>query len=95
MAKVIYAPVADEDLYSIAEFISRDNPGAAIKWIKKLQETCELLAENPELGEKPIEFGVPDCRLFSVGNYVIFYRSISEGIEVARIVHGKRDLKNL
>jgi toxin ParE1/3/4 len=38
---------------------------------------------------------VPGCRSFSVGNYVVFFRPIKNGIEVARIVHGSRDFRGL
>ncbi|MCR9115982.1 MAG: type II toxin-antitoxin system RelE/ParE family toxin [bacterium] len=59
-----------------------------------MREKCEALAENPKLGEKRPNFGPVGCRCVSVGNYVIFFSAISNGIEVARIIHGSRDLKN-
>jgi toxin ParE1/3/4 len=31
----------------------------------------------------------------SVGRYLVFYRIVADGIEVARILHGARDLKRL
>jgi toxin ParE1/3/4 len=60
-----------------------------------LRDECETLASHPQMGEERPGFGVPGCRSFSVGNYVIFFRPIAGGIEVARIVHGSRDLSNL
>jgi len=30
------------------------------------------------------------CDFFAVGNYLIFYRPIAEGIEVIRVLHGAR-----
>jgi toxin ParE1/3/4 len=30
-------------------------------------------------------------RIWSVGNYAIFFRSAQDGIEVIRVVHGARD----
>ena len=32
-------------------------------------------------------------RSFPVGNYLVLYRIIPDGIEVARVLHGARDLK--
>ncbi len=61
----------------------------------KIRQTCELLASHPEMGEKREGFGVPGCRSFSVGNYVIFFRGVTGGIEVARVIHGSRDIRNL
>lgn len=95
MANVIYAPEADEDLFGIVEYIARDKPEAARKWLRKIQETCETLATQPETGELRPGFGVPGARSFSVGNYVIFFRAIEDGIEVSRVIHGNRDMRNI
>ena len=54
-----------------------------------------MLAEQPEMGEERKGFGVLGCRSFAVGTYVVFYRAIEGGIQVARVVHGSRDLDNL
>jgi toxin ParE1/3/4 len=95
MAKVIYAPAAEDDLLGIAGFIAQDKPGAARKWLQTVREKCALRAANPQMGEERPGFGVPGCRCFSVGSYVVFFRPIDGGIEIARIVHGSRDLRNL
>jgi toxin ParE1/3/4 len=34
-------------------------------------------------------------RSFPVGNYVIFYREVSEGIEIIRVLHGARDIEGI
>ena len=95
MGKVIYSPRADADLFNIATSIAQDKPDAALHWLKSIRETCNLLATQTQMGEVRLGYGVPNCRSFSVGNYVIFFRPAEEGIEVARIVHGSRDLRNL
>ena len=95
MAKVIYAPEADDDIFGIVEFIARDKPEAARNWMRKIRETCDSIATQPKLGEERPGFGVPGCRSFSVGSYVIFFRVIEDGIEVARVIHGSRDMRNI
>ncbi len=95
MARVLYAPEAEGDLLSIAEYIARDKSDAARRWVQRMRDACQALAIQPEVGELRAGFGVPGCRSFSVGNYVIFFRPADDGIEVARIVHGSRDMKNL
>ena len=80
MATVIYAPEADDDLAGIVAYIARDKPKAARDWLAKIRQTCELLATQPEMGELREGFGVPGCRSFSVGNYVIFFRAADDGI---------------
>lgn len=95
MLSVFYSPEAENDLVGIADYIARDKPEAARSWVHRIRETCQMLAAEPNLGEMRTEFGVVGCRSFSVGNYGIFYRHKEVGIEVARVVHGSRDLRNL
>jgi toxin ParE1/3/4 len=33
-----------------------------------------------------------NLRSYSVGNYVIFYRPVQKGIEIARVIHAARDI---
>ena len=91
-AEVIYAPDADDDLESIVDYIARDKPKAARKWLENLKETCRTLADESGLGEERAGYGIPGCKTFSVGQYVIFFRPIDGGIEVSRVIHGSRDL---
>lgn len=95
MPRAVYAPEAEVDLIGIADFIARDKPEAARRWVQRIRETCDTLATQPEIGELRSGFGVAGCRSFSVGNYVIFFRPLESGIEVARVVHGSRDMRSL
>jgi toxin ParE1/3/4 len=95
MSSVFYSPEAENDLVGIADYIARDKPEAALRWFQRIRETCQMLAIQPSLGEMRTEFGVVGCRSFSVGNYVVFFRPKEVGIEVARVVHGSRDLRDL
>lgn len=92
MAEVVYAPQADDDLESIVDYIARDKPQAARDWLAKLKSTCMTIATQPGVGEERKGFGIPGCRSFSVGQYVVFFRPIKGGIEVSRIIHGSRDM---
>jgi toxin ParE1/3/4 len=40
-------------------------------------------------------FGKPGFRKYPVAPYLIFYRPTEIGIEVSRVVHGKRDLRGI
>jgi len=91
----MYAPEAENDLVSIAEYIARDKPEAARRWVARIRETCTMLAMQPEAGEARPEYGIRGCRSFSVGSYVVFFRATANGIEVARIIHGSRDILDL
>jgi toxin ParE1/3/4 len=85
---------ADEDLIDIWTYIARDNPPAADRLLDALDEKCQALAHNPQIGmaRDDIASGV---RYFPVGNYIILYRDLGDGIEVVRYVHGRRRLPGL
>jgi toxin ParE1/3/4 len=60
--------------------------------LDRIEEACQMLAENPEVGEVRNGFGIPGCRSFNVSRYVVFFRPNKNGIEVARILDASRDL---
>jgi toxin ParE1/3/4 len=82
---------AELDRVEIALHIARDNPVAAGHLVETIDEKCRLLARMPELGRKRPDLA-PKLRSFPVGNYVIFYRPMSDGIQLIRVLHGARDL---
>jgi toxin ParE1/3/4 len=53
-----------------------------------------MLVSNPGMGRKRDSLAL-NLRSFPVGNYLIFYRPINQGIEVIRILHGARDILSL
>jgi toxin ParE1/3/4 len=91
MSRAIYMPEAERDLTQIAEYIARDNLHAALAWVRELQAACDLLATQPAIGELigTVRFG--KVRRHAVGNYVIYYDPMDDGISVIRIVHGARE----
>ncbi len=54
----------------------------------------QTLATQPGIGRTRDELA-ERVRSFPVGNHVIFYRAIQDGIEVARVLSGFRDIPNL
>ena len=95
MAKVHYSSLAAKDLYDNAEYIARDKPDAAFRWIEAIEETCELLATNPEMGERRNIRNLGHCRSVTCGKYVIFFRGVADGVEIIRVVRGERDIAQL
>lgn len=94
MARLIISPTAKQDLSDIFDYIARDKPIAAANWVEKIEEKCKLIATVPDFGELRSEYGI-DVRSSVVGRYVIFYRAIKDGIEVARVISGDRDIRSL
>jgi toxin ParE1/3/4 len=94
MAIIRLSHLADSDLDSIHDYISQHSPRAANKVLDQLFDTLELLARQPELGEHRGDLD-QNILAFVVRPYAIFYEPATDGIHVARIVHGARDFPSL
>lgn len=94
MPAVLRTGKAHFDLVEIAFLIAEENPTAAHRWLDIIDEKCQLLARTPELGRKRADLA-PELRGLPVGNYVIFYRPVHDGIQVVRVLHGARDIPSL
>ncbi len=90
MGTAKFTPLARSDLKEIKAFIEQDNPKRAAQYMQLLKQKCENLALSPNIGTYQEEY----CGLhkFPVDNYLIFYRPSKTGIEVIRVLHGKRDI---
>jgi toxin ParE1/3/4 len=53
-----------------------------------------MLAEQPGLGSRR-DYIREGMRLWTMGVYLILYRIQAEGVEIVRVVHGRRDLKRI
>ena len=94
MSHVHKLPQAEEDLLDIWVRIASDSPFQADRFLDLLDDKMRLLADTPGMGRPRAELssglhGLP------VGNYLIFYRQASKGIEVVRVLHGARDIEAL
>ena len=94
MSRVIFIPQAEEDLFEIAVHIAQENPEAAIRFLERIEQICAVIAASPEIGRLREELA-PNLRSFPVDQYLIFYLPAKGGIEVARVLHGARDLPSL
>lgn len=91
MAVVRQTSKAAKDLIDIAVFVAADDPRAADQLLDIFDAKCRMLVGQPELGVLRKDLA-PGLRFLPVGNYLIFYRVIPDGIEVIRVLHGARDL---
>lgn len=94
MAKLFRTAQAAEDLIDIWLYIANDNCMAADKMLSRFESVFETLTEQPEFGAARSDIA-PDLRHFPVGNYLVLYRIIEEGVEIMRVVHGSRLLSQL
>ena len=89
MPEIVRTSRAELDLAEIWTYIAQDNRHAADRVIRRIDERLQLLVADPTMGE-PMEEHRPGLRATAVGNYVIYYSSTEDGIEVYRVLHGAR-----
>lgn len=89
---------AIEDLDGIWQFIFRDNPKAADAVEGEIRAACAMLAKAPLSGHLRSDLTPLPVRFWTIPkyrNYVIVYRPDSKPLEIIRILHGMRNLKQL
>ena len=91
MPRLLKSPQAEIDLENIWLYIAQDSPNNADRFLDLIQEKCELIADFPSLGESCAEL-INGLRSFPVGNYLIFYFPLENGVNIVRVMHGSRDM---
>ena len=89
-----FSDEAVRDLNEICEYIARNSPKAASDLFDAVRQKCKLVAGFPNMGKR-YETLAPNLRGFMVRDYLIFYYPREDGIDIARVVRGDRDLELL
>lgn len=88
--KVIWSPLAVERATEQAEFIARDKPEAARRWLEGIFDSTASLAEFPQSGRQTPEFGDSAFRELLYGSYRVLYRIESGQITILTVRHSRR-----
>ena len=97
MARYRIATPAMGDLHQIWDYYTTEaSEGVANQQLDRLYQRFLLLAEQPYIGVARPEFDA-EIRSHAVPNtnFIIFYFARRYGIEVARVIHGSRELFRL
>lgn len=86
-------PKAQDDLLEIWLYIAKDNVTAADRLLDRIASKCAGLADFPEIGPAREDIG-RRVRVLTVGNYVVLYRTNKDRVDIVRVVHGARDLRD-
>lgn len=94
MSRYRLSDQARNDLDEIWLYIASDDPSAADRFVDRIISIFRLLAAEPGIGSSRNELAEL-LRSFPIGNYVIFYRRIENGVEIVRVLSGFRDVFSL
>jgi toxin ParE1/3/4 len=86
---IIRTARADDGLIDIWTTIAADNPGAADRVLDAIGRRWQQLAQHPRSGLAREDIA-PGIRHLIVGQYLTLYRIGGEGIEIVRVLHGRR-----
>lgn len=82
-----------QSLMEIEEYISRDNPIAAVEFVDKLITITETIVDNPKKGRVVPELSLENIRELLFKNYRIVYLVKKKSIEVLTVFEGHQLLK--
>jgi plasmid stabilization system protein ParE len=91
-ARVVLAPRARADLFAMDSYLAERNPLAAERLSERLLHAMQTLARMPGMGRSCADLGLSSVRRFVVEQHHIFYMPTASGIQVVRVIHGRRDV---
>jgi len=59
--------------------------------LDRIDRVLRMLSEHPKAGRERPELA-PELRSFPVGNYIVYYLPLTNGIDVVRVLSGYLDI---
>ena len=95
MSSYIVLPLADEDIFEVWRYLyERAGVEVANRVESEFYAAFDVLAQNPRIGHKRSDLTSYPVLFFTVYSYMIVYRPHTP-LEIARVLHGKRDLRRI
>ncbi|MBW4512748.1 MAG: type II toxin-antitoxin system RelE/ParE family toxin [Scytonematopsis contorta HA4267-MV1] len=88
----ILSPRVEDDLAKIYAYISQDNLDAAERMLDKLLAACDLLTDNPKIGQVRADLTPLSVRFWLVHpRYFLIYRG-ENPVEIVRVLAANMDI---
>jgi toxin ParE1/3/4 len=88
--RVRWTPDAARDLELISKHIAETNPAAALRIVRAIYRSIEMLGAFPRRGRTGREAGTRELVLAPL-RYVVVYRIKEEQVQILRIYHGAQE----
>lgn len=72
--KLIWSPLAIEQVRDIAAYIALDKSSVAVQWVEKIFNSVERLSDFPDSGRVVAEIKRHEIREIVQGNYRVIYK---------------------
>lgn len=94
LRRIEIAERALNDLEEIWLHLSETSEKNADKILRQITDKFQKLLSFPEMGKERNDLLV-GLRIFPTGKFMIFYQRVDPGIEIVRVVHGSRDIRQV
>ncbi len=91
--KIIWSPLAVEQVQDIATYIALDKPSVAIEWTEKIFKSVDQLKEFPDSGRIVPEIKRKEIRELVLKNYRVIYKVKSKEILILVVKNYRQNLK--
>ncbi|MCY7408454.1 MAG: type II toxin-antitoxin system RelE/ParE family toxin [Alkalinema sp. CAN_BIN05] len=94
MSRYVINVLATRDLNDIGNYFAENSIEAGERFFQAFDRKCKQLVAFPSSGKRYPEVH-PDIRGLLLENHILLYKILDDGIEILRIVNGRRDLLSL
>ncbi len=94
MSRYLINILASRDLNEIADYFAKTNIEAGEEFFQDFNRKCLQLVAFPSSGRSYVEIR-SDLRGLPLKGYVIFYRILEDGVEILRVLSGRRHFPSL
>lgn len=93
---VLIREEAARDIVELTQYLHARSPSAAVRFAKHLSRAIHLLERSPlagaELGIIYTDLSIRSFAVKGFPNYLILHAPLADGVIIARVVYGRRDL---
>ena len=94
MSRYVINILASRDLNEIADYLAKTNLEAGEHFFREFNRKCQQLISFPNSGKSYAEIRF-DLRGLPLQGYIIFYRVLDDGVEILRVLSGRRNFPSL
>ncbi|HAX75891.1 MAG TPA: type II toxin-antitoxin system RelE/ParE family toxin [Cyanobacteria bacterium UBA11372] len=94
MSRYVINILASRDINEIADYFSQNSIEAGERFFREFNRKCQQLVAFPNSGKSYAEIRA-ELRGLSFEGYIIFYRVLDDGIEILRVVSGRRNFPSV
>lgn len=90
--RVIWAPLARDQVADAFAYISAEQPSAALRWFDEIVDRTGSLSTFPDIGRMMSEAGRPEVREVLVEPYRLIYRRDLDLVVIIGVFHSRQDV---